>query len=235
VLNTIVAESLDYIAANLERATAAGKDLNKAIQDLLPAIIKESKKVLFDGDNYTAEWHAEAERRGLPNLRNTPDALPVILRKDSIDLFTKYKVYSERELQSRFNILAEHYIKTVNVEGRLTASMAKTMIVPACLRYQAEVATAVNATKAAGVDASAQMDLLKTLTATISELQKEIGSLERALGHHGDGDVLAHAKHYRDHVLTGMNAVRAQADKLETLVADDLWPLPSYREMLFIK
>src|SRR5438874_2128902 len=141
VLNTIVAESLDVIATALEKEVKAGRDLNKAIQDLLPGIIKESKKVLFHGDNYTPEWHAEAERRGLPNLRTTVDALPIILRKDSVDLFTKYRVYSERELQSRYNILCESYVKTVNVEARLTSLMAKTMILPGAMRYQADVAT----------------------------------------------------------------------------------------------
>src|SRR6266446_5777431 len=105
VLHTIVAESLDYIATNLEKAVKGGKNLNAAIQDLLSGILKESKKVLFGGDNYTEAWHKEAEKRGLPNLKNTVDALPVIIRKDSVDLFTKYKVYSERELQSRFVIL----------------------------------------------------------------------------------------------------------------------------------
>src|SRR5205085_4694737 len=118
VLNTIVAESLDYIATQLEVATKAGKPLNKAIQDLLPGVLKESKKVVFNGDNYSEEWHREAERRGLPNLRNTVDALPVILRKDSTELFGKYKVYSERELQSRYTILCESYVKTVNIEGQ---------------------------------------------------------------------------------------------------------------------
>ena len=124
-------------------------------------IIKESKKVLFNGDNYTEEWHKEAEKRGLPNLRNTVDALPVIMRKDSIELFTKYKVYSERELKSRYNILCENYVKTVSIEAQLMLMMAKTMILPAALRYQGEVATTVTATKAAGVDNHAQLELLK--------------------------------------------------------------------------
>ena len=235
VLNTIVAESLDYIASHLEKAKGQGKDINKAIQELLPSIIKESKKVIFNGDNYTPEWHQEAEKRGLPNLRNTVDALPVILRKDSVELFSKYKVYSERELQSRFAILAESYVKTVNVEARLTSMMAKTMILPAALRYQGEVATAVNATKAAGADNSAQLELLKSLTATITEFQKATNALDHALAHHADGDVHAHAKYFRDTILPSMAAVRTLGDKLETLVADDLWPLPTYREMLFIK
>ncbi len=235
VLNTIVAESLDYIATNLEKAKAAGKDITKALQELLPAIIKESKKVLFNGDNYTAEWHKEAEKRGLPNLRNTVDSLPVITRKDSVDLFGKYKVYSERELQSRLAILSENYAKTVNVEAKLTVFMAKTMILPAALRYQGEVAQAVNATKTAGVDNGSQADLLRCLTGTITDFQKAVADLEKAVGHHSDGEPLEHAKHSRDKVLPAMAAVRTLGDKLEGVVADDLWPLPTYREMLFIK
>jgi glutamine synthetase len=235
VLNTIVAESLDYIATQLERAKAQGKDLNKAVQELLPGIIKESKKVLFNGDNYAPEWHQEAEKRGLPNLRNTVDALPVILRQDSVELFTKYKVYSERELQSRLAIFTENYVKTINVEARLTALMGRTMILPAALKYQADVATAVNATKAAGVENGRQLELLKSVTATISSFQDAIDKLEHALGHHGDGDLLGHAKHFRDSVLPAMNQVRSVGDKLETMVADEYWPLPTYREMLFIK
>jgi glutamine synthetase len=235
VLNTIVAESLDFIASALEKGTQGGRDLNKAIQDLLPGIIKESKKVVFNGDNYTEEWHRDAEKRGLPNLRNTIDCLPVIIRKDSIELFSKYKVYSERELQSRYNILSENYVKTVTIEGQLTAMMARTMILPAAIRYQGEVASAVTATKQAGVDNSGQVDLLKSLTATTSEFQKAIATLDKALSHHADGDAFAHARYARDEILPAMTSVRTLGDKLETVVADDLWPLPTYREMLFIK
>jgi glutamine synthetase len=235
VLNTIVAESLDFIATNLEKAVKSGTDLNKAIQDVLPGILKESKKVIFIGDNYAEEWYKDAERRGLPNLRNTVDVLPVIIRKDSIDLFTRYRVYSERELHSRYAILSENYVKTVNIEGQLMAMMAKTMILPAALRYQAEVAGAVNGAKAAGVDNTAQSDFLKSLTATISDFQRATTALEKALGHHADGEPFDHAKYFRDHVLPAMTTVRTLGDKLETVVADDLWPLPTYREMLFIK
>jgi len=235
VLNTIVAESLDFIATDLEKAVKGGKDLNKAIQALLPGIIRESKKVLFQGDNYTPEWHAEAEKRGLPNLRNTVDCLPVILRQDSIELFGKYKVYSKRELESRFTIFAENYVKTVSVEAKLTHLMGQNMILPAALRYQCEVADTANATKEAGVDATAQVELLRTVAGAVTELQKTLHHLSHALGHHASGDAFAHAKHARDELLPAMNAVRVAGDKLETLVADDLWPLPTYREMLFIK
>ena len=122
MLNTIVAESLDFIATKLEADVKAGKDLNKAIQELLPGIVKESKKVLFNGNGYSEEWHKEAEKRGLPNLKSTTDVLPVVTRKDTIELFTKYKVYTEKELESRFNILSENYVKQVTIEAKTAAA-----------------------------------------------------------------------------------------------------------------
>jgi glutamine synthetase len=235
VLNTIVAESLDYIASNLEGAVRGGKDLNKAIQDLLPGIIKESKKVVFNGNNYAEEWHAEAAKRGLPNLKSTTDVLPVITRKDTIELFSKYKVYSEKELQSRFNILSEAYAKHVNIEGQTALMMAKTMILPAALRYQKEVGESIAAAKAAGAGSPAGLEIFGTLVSTITDFQRSIFALEKALGHHAEGSPFDHAKHMRDGVLPAMGELRKTSDKLETMVSDDLWPLPTYREMLFIK
>lgn len=238
VLNTIVAESLDFIATALEKAL--GNDIseakrNKAIQDLLPGILKESKKVIFNGDGYSEDWHKEADRRGLPNLKNTVDALPVIVRRDSLELFSKYKVFSERELTARYNIFAEKYVKEVTIEASMMVHMAKTMILPAALRYQAEVATAVNATKSAGIDAGSQLEHLRELTATLSRFQGASASLDHALHHKHSGDPYADAKATRDNVLPKMVELRTLGDALETLVADDLWPLPTYREMLFIK
>ena len=235
VLNTIVAESLDYIATILEKDTKGGKSLNAAIQELLPAIIKENKRVIFNGDNYTEEWHQEAEKRGLPNIKNTVDCLPVVLKKETVDLLSKYRVYTPKELNSRYVILCENYTKTVNIEGQLMSYMARTLILPAALRYQGEVANAVGATKAAGVDNSAQVELLKKLTASISDFQRVTADLDKALGHHAEGDAYAHAKYMRDAVLPPMVELRKLGDQLECMIADDLWPLPSYREMLFIK
>ncbi len=238
ILNTIVAESLDFVASKLESEVKAGKELSKAIQELLPSILKESKKVVFNGDNYTDEWHKEAERRGLPNFKNTVDCLPVIVKKESVDLLTKYKVYTERELQSRFAILSENYVKTLNIEGQLMSMIAKTMILPAAVRYLGELSQAYTATKAAlgdGNGISAQHDLLKMISATTADLQRGVASLDKALGIHAEGDAYAHARQMRDTVLPAMAEVRKASDKLETVVADDLWPLPTYREMLFIK
>jgi len=235
VLNTIVAESLDYMATKLEGEVKQGKDLNKSIQELMPPIIKESKKVIFNGNNYAEEWHAEAARRGLANMKHTIEALPVITRKDTTELFTKYKVYTEKELTSRFNILAEAYAKTLNIEANTAAVIAKTMILPAALKYQKEVGESIAAAKAAGASQPAGLETFGQLVGSINDLQRSISALEKSQSHHGDGDAYAHAKHMREHVFPALNNVRIAADKLETIVSDELWPLPTYREMLFIK
>jgi glutamine synthetase len=235
VLNTIVAESLDFIATQLEAGVKGGKPLNKAIQDLLPGVLKESKKVVFNGDGYSEEWHKEAEKRGLPNLKSSVDAFPVLIRKDTVELFGKYKVLSERELQSRYFIFAEKYVKEVTIEASMMVTMAKTMILPAALRYQAEVAGAVNATKAAGIDNGAQVEHLRDVTGVLSKFQGAAAGLDAAAHHHPDGDAFAHAKYIKENVIPKMVELRTLGDKLETVIADDLWPLPTYREMLFIK
>ena len=234
VLNTIVAESLDYVATELEKSIKSGKALNAAIQELLPKVIKESKHVIFNGDNYSEEWHKEAEKRGLPNLHDTVDCLPLITEKVSMSLFPKYKVYTERELESRSVIFAEAYIKTITIEAATMAMMGRTMILPAAIRYQTELANSCVAAKAAGVDA-ASGELLREVTEDIQTFQKSLCGLNKACGeaaHHEDP--YQHAKLIRDHVLKAMNELRKAGDRIETLVADDIWPLPTYREMLFL-
>ena len=236
VLNTIVAESLDEIATRLEGAVEAGKDLHAEIRAMLPEVIAESKKVIFNGDNYTDEWHAEAAKRGLPNNRSTTDSLPDLVSSKSVAMFGKYGVFSEREIHSRYEILLEGYKKTINIESQITLQMARRLILPAALRYQAEVAQSISALKQAGASAPAtQTDLLADLAATISDLQSATTKLAAAVDDHVEGDSLAHAKHSFETIIPAMNAVRSAGDKLETLVADDLWPLPTYQEMLFIK
>ncbi len=238
VLNTIVAESLDYISTKLEGDVKAGKDFNKSLQALLSEIVKQHKRVVFNGDGYTEAWHAEAEKRGLPNFKSTVDAMPYFLSKDSVDLLGKYKVLNEREVHSRYEIYLENYKKTVNIEANLTISMAKTMIIPAAIRYQGEVAHSIAAAKAAGINIGQlgeQEMLLSDLSKTINDLQKKVGALIHVAEHTGGNDAMAHAKHSKEAILPAMLAVRQLGDKLETIVADDLWPLPTYREMLFIK
>jgi len=235
VLNTIIAESLDYVATQLEKMVKGSTDLNKALVKLLADMAKEFKPVLFDGDNYSAEWHAEAAWRGLPNYQSTPDVVPLAISKEAIALFGKYKVYSKRELHSRYEILLENYNKAVNIEAQTASMMAHTMILPAALKYQADVAMAVNASKAAGVESKTQRDLLADLVATIEAFQKALSALDAHVTAGPHGDVLAHAKFQRDKVLTSMTALRSLGDKLELMVADNYWPLPTYREMLFIR
>ncbi|MFO0951139.1 MAG: glutamine synthetase III [Isosphaeraceae bacterium] len=235
VLNTIVAESIDDIATALEKAVAAGKDLNTEIQTLLQKIVADTKKIIFNGDGYSEAWHKEAAARGLPNRKNCVDSLPDLVSEKSIKLFGKYGVLSERELHSRFEILLENYKKTIAIESLLTLQIASRQILPAAIRYQGEVAGSIANLKSAGAKVPAsQVSLLDTLTASIEELQANIATLEKESEGH-EGDTLAHATHARDHIVPAMNAVRATADKLETLVAADLWPLPTYQEMLFIK
>jgi glutamine synthetase len=154
----------------------------------------------------------------------------------AVALFGKYGVFSERELHSRFEILLENYIKTINIESQLTSQIASRQILPAALRYQAEVADSVAKLKAAGVKVPAsQSALLDELTTTIDELQNATAVLEKVSEDHRSGDTHGHAKHMRDEVVPAMAAVRAAGDKLEGIVAADLWPLPTYQEMLFIK
>ncbi|QEH34037.1 Glutamine synthetase [Aquisphaera giovannonii] len=236
VLNTIVAEALDEFATTLEKAVAEKKDLNAEIQKLLQAAIKDSKAVLFNGDNYSEAWHQEAEKRGLPNRKSTIDSLPDLVSPKSIGLFTKYGVLSERELHSRYEIFLEGYHKTINIETQLTLQIAQRQILPAALRYQAEVAGSIANLKNSGITVpKGQSAHLSELVAGIDELQSAVDKLSDAIEETSAGGSLEHAKHSRDVVIPAMNAVRAAGDKLETIVADDLWPLPTYQEMLFIK
>jgi glutamine synthetase len=232
-VNTAIAESCDYIATKLETATAGGKKLNAAIQEVLGEIITQHGAVIFDGNGYSAEWHAEAEKRGLPNYKTAVDALPVLQQKEIIALFDKYKVLSPRELHSRYDTYLEHYSKSVNVEANLTAKIAKTIILPAALQYQTDLAKNATTVKAAGF--VADTTVLAQVTELISKLQAGLAGLEVATSHHGGGDALAEAKHFGGSVVPAMLKVRESADGLEAVVADDLWPLPTFQEILFIK
>ena len=232
-LNTSIAESCDYIATKLEAAVASGKKLNAAIQDVLAEIIQQHGAVIFNGNGYSAEWHAEAEKRGLPNYKTAVDALPVLQKPEVIALFDKYKVLSPRELGSRYETYLEQYNKTINVEANLTAKIAKTSILPAALRYQSALAENVNAVKTAGLVPDTVV--LKQVTELIGKLQGALASLATAAGHHGAENALAEAKHFCGEVLPAMAKVREASDALEGVVEDDLWPLPTYQEILFIK
>jgi glutamine synthetase len=233
VINTIVAESLDFAATNLEKAVAAGKPFNVAVADLLAGIVKEHSAVIFNGDGYSAEWHAEAARRGLPNNKGTIDALPALQRPEVIELFEKYKVLSRRELHSRYEIYFEHYCKSVNVEAKLVLGMGRTTILPGVVRYQRELAETASALKAVGI--AADTTLLARISTLATALEQRIDALEKTLAHHGSAGVVEEAKHFNNVVLPAMKDVRDTADTLEGLVARDKWALPTYEDMLYIK
>jgi glutamine synthetase len=232
-LNTIIAESCDYVATKLEASLAGGKKLNAAIQEVLAEIVEKHGAVVFDGNGYSAEWHAEAEKRGLPNYRTAVDALPVLDSKEVIGVFEKYGVLSPRELHGRYEIYLEQYCKAVNVEANVTAKLAKTVILPAALAYQTKLAENVAALKAAGL--TPDTAVLKTVSDLIAKLHAGLAALETATSHHGSDGVLAEAKHFCTAVLPAMLKVREPADALEGIVDDKLWPLPTFQEMLFIK
>ncbi|HTW18355.1 MAG TPA: glutamine synthetase III [Nocardioides sp.] len=233
MLNTIMAEALDYCATELETAVAAGTDFDEAVQNLLADIVANHGAVIFNGNGYSDEWQAEAEQRGLKNLRTTVDALPELISPEAIELFAKYDVFNEREMHSRYEIGIEQYVMTLRVEANLTAEIGTTTILPAAVRYQTELAGNVAALKAAGVEAD--LSLLQSVSAPLAELRAGLAELTTALADLHDHEGIAEATFARDVVLPAMTGVREAADTLEGVVADDLWPLPTYQEMLYIR
>jgi len=233
-MNTIVAESIDYCATKLEQVTKGDTDaLHRAVQNLLTEIINESAPIVFNGDGYSEPWHDEAATRGLLNLKTSFDALPYLGTPDVIALFKKYGVLSERELNSRLETYLEQYCKTINVEAKLIVEMARTLIFPAAIRYQNELASTCANLKSVGYEFDT--DTLDKMTSLIKSLQDGIAVLERSMNGHGAHGLTEEARHYGEIVLPAMEMVREYADELEGIVADDLWPLPTYQEMLFIK
>jgi glutamine synthetase len=226
VLNTIVAESVDELAGKLEAALKGSPaNLEKAVTKVVKEAWSANKRVVFDGDGYSEAWHKEAEKRGLSNLRTTPDALPWIVDKQTIAAFKKYKVLSKRELESRYEVFTEQYAVNINIESETASGIARTMLLPAAVRY-------LNELKATGLD-----ELIDEVEPLIKELHFAQLKLEDANLeiNQPDSSPQKWAVYMRDTVIGAMDDVRDVADRLEKLVADDLWPLPKYSEMLFIK
>jgi glutamine synthetase len=225
VLNTIVAESVDELTDKLKAALKGSTTLEKAVTAVVKGVWAANKQVVFDGDGYSEAWHKEAEKRGLANLKTTPDALPWIVEKSTIAAFKKYKVLSKRELESRYDVFTEQYVMNINIEAETAASIARTMVLPAAIRYLNEL----KATELA--------DLIGEVEPIVKELHFAMLKLEDANldENHPDNSPHKEAVYMRDTVIPAMDDVRDVADRLEKLVADDLWPLPKYSEMLFIK
>jgi glutamine synthetase len=222
VLNTIVAEAVDEMADELE-AKASGGDLNQAVTEVVKDAYAQHKRIIFSGDNYDEAWHAEAEQRGLKNLRTTPDALPEVLADPTVAAFEKYDVLSHRELDSRYEVWLEQYITRANIEAETAVSIARTMLLPAAMRH-------IALADSAGVEgvAAGARQLAEQFEAAIRELE--------SANEYPDGlEGLDLAVYARDNQLAGMDKVRELGDQLERQVADDLWPLPKYSEILFIK
>jgi glutamine synthetase len=225
VLNTMVAEAIDFLAEELEDALGDGAELEAALRPILQRSYAANKQIVFGGDNYSPDWHAEAEQRGLLNLRATPDALPYLISNETQELFSNYGVLSERELQSRYEVFLEQYVTKLNIEAETAASITRTLLIPASARHIALLLSAQLPELASEV-----ADFLSGLVDALREL--ETVNLAESQPH---DDVMEHAEYMRDKTIPAMVAVRERADRLEKLVADDIWPLPKYSEILFIK
>jgi glutamine synthetase len=226
VLNTIVADAIDYLAEELEDALEGGAELEAALRPILQRSYAANKQIVFGGDNYSEEWHAEAEKRGLLNLSTTPDALPYLIADDVEEVFSNYGVLSPRELQSRYEVFLEQYVTKLNIEAETAASIARTMIIPAAARYIALLA---------GAQLPELAGEVKAVLSTTVEALRRLEAANEAENQPDDEDILKQAEYIRDTVIPAMSTVREGADELERLVADDLWPLPKYSEILFIK
>jgi glutamine synthetase len=231
-INAIMAEALDYMATELEAALEGGTEFNTAVQNLLTEVITNHGAVVFNGNGYSEDWQIEAAARGLPNLRTTLDALPELVSEPAVELFEKYKIFSHREMHSRYEIGLEQYVLSVSVEAKSTFEVGSTMVLPAAVRYQTELAVNAGALKSAGIEPD--LGLLRSISGTLGELSSALTTLGSALTAEHGSDAESEASYAKDTLIPAMTAVRAAADALEGVVADDLWPLPTYQEMLYI-
>ncbi|GEM47540.1 glutamine synthetase III family protein [Deinococcus cellulosilyticus] len=227
VLNTIVAESVSDLADVLEGKIAEGLSVDEALLAVVKDVYGAHKRIIFNGNGYSQEWHEEAAKRGLLNLPTAIDAIPHLTDKKNIELFSKFNVLSDREVEARQEIMYDIYFKTVNIEGETTEWIAQTQILPAALCYLGEVSAVQNSKAAQGLAAE--------LSQVTDELYEALNVLREQNAAEGGEAVHEKSHHMRDHVLPAMLGVRKAADKLEKLVSTKHWPLPSYREMLFVK
>jgi glutamine synthetase len=237
VLNTIVAESLYNMAGELEKAVGTRRTparLHAVVVTVLKKVINQHRRVVFDGDNNTEEWHAEAARRGLPNLRDSVEAFQVLKARKNHELFKKYGVLGRSEYESRIHIAIEKYVKQLAIEAETMVSIARGQILPAALEHQRRIAEAVAATKAAGLDAGETTGALREFIQLVDRLRDRIVEVERLAAHH-ETDPSRHAAQISRELKPAMARLRETGDTIQTHVAADLWPLPTYRDLLFLK
>jgi len=234
-LNTIVAEAIDDLCTKLEAELEKGTAFDEALRALLAEEIHEFKHVIFNGDNYTDEWVEEAKSRGLLNLTSTMDALPLLVSEKNAALFEKYGVLSHRELESRYEIYVEQYFMTINIEGETGQHMGQTMFLPAAVRYLNDLLTTAERADELGLVTSGVRDTAHTVNALIDQLTEALAALAARNQELGGEDVVSKAEHMRSNIIPALTAVRDVVDRLERVVPDDLWPVPTYRDMLFVK
>jgi glutamine synthetase len=235
VLNTIMAESLDEMNTLLDAELAKGVKFEEALSKLIAEEVRRVKRIVFNGDGYSQGWQDEAAGRGLLNLRTTLDALETLPSEKNRALFEKYGVLTHRELESRHEVALDQYFKTVNIEGETTADMAGTMILPAAVRYLNDLVAAADRTRTLGVETRGLTRTVQIVNGLVDELRDALDALVAQNAELGGEDVHSKAYHVRDNVIPAMLAVRGAADRLEKVVPDDYWPLPTYRDMLFVK
>ena len=233
-LNVAVTESLDYIATEMEKELKGGKKLQAAVKTLLTKLIKDNKRIIFNGNGYSDDWQKEAAKRGLLNHRTSVDAYGEAIKPEVTSAFEKYGVLNGRELHARYDVAVEQYNKTVNIEAQLMVLMANRYILPAAYRHQEQLANTVAAVKAAGATAKETKRALDEICALTDRAKVCVDRLHALLEHEG-GDAEKHARYFRDKVIPAMNALRDVGDSMENAVPQSLWPLPTYREMLFVK
>ena len=230
VLNTIVADVLDQFADELEKAD----NFQDALDDLIKRTIKENQNIIFNGNGYSDEWPVEAEKRGLPNLKSTPEAVPAFLAQKNVDVFSKYGVYTEAELQSRVEILLDEYCKTLNIEALTMIDMAKKEILPAAAKYIKDIAKTAELAKSCGAETVFEEETVKEISALVTEMYKALGTLEADVQKvHSIEDTQEMANFFHDTIFADMGALRVPADKIETLVGKEYWPYPTYSDLLF--
>jgi len=233
-MNTMLADSLDWIADRLQAELDAGVSQLQAVASVLKELMELHGDVVFGGDGYSEEWHrAAVEERGLRNLPTTADALPVLKEQSIVELFERTGVLSPAELESRFDVYAEQYVLSIGVEATLAAEMAKTMVYPAAMAYLSDLGATVSAASLAGIEVETLA--MKVVAEQANALMSSAGELETAAAAHDFADVEEHMRYCADTLRPLMDRVRSHADALETEVADVYWPMPKYREMLFVK
>lgn len=232
-LNTTVAEVLEQFADRLEKAADFDKEVDAIIKD----VVKTNGRIIFNGNGYSDDWVAEAEKRGLPNIRSYVESIPCMIAEKNLSVMEKHKVFTRVEMHSRYEISLEKYIKTINIEALTMLEMAKRQILPAGINFSTQVANSINQIKSCGVEAdiSGNIELLKEVAALTSQLKKEIATLDEkvAKAQEADQDTYAQALYYRQEVFAQMGNLRAVADKLETVVDSKVWPFPTYADILF--